>query len=326
MLSKIRKAPTPTLPRFTGEGRVGALLCLTALLSMALPAFAQQAEPLYQGQIPNAIVAPDEEVTRDPADEAVFRLNISRPTLTAYLPRQRDANGAAVIICPGGSYRGLSIVKEGSEVARAFNEMGIAAFVLKYRTPSDRHMTNKTEAPLQDLQQAIRVVRSGAQQWHVNPQRVGIIGFSAGGHLAATAATHFDHAVIDDARGISLRPDFAILLYPVISLGDELAHKTSREMLLGPTPSAQLIRQYSNELQVNATTPPTFLVHAGDDSTVPVGNSIRFYEALQAHKVPAELIVYPAGGHGFGLNNRTTTDRWIERCRAWLLSQGWLAH
>jgi acetyl esterase/lipase len=293
---------------------------------MTQPAVAEQTLPLYPAAVPGAISAPDEEATRDPTEEYTFRLNISRPTLAVYLPQQRDANAAAVIICPGGSYRGLSVVKEGSEVARAFNEMGIAAFVLKYRTPSDRHMTDKTQAPLQDLQQAIRVVRSRAQEWHIDPKRVGVVGFSAGGHLASTAATHFDHPVIEDARGISVRPDFLILGYPVISFTDELAHKLSRELLLGAAPSPETIRQYSNELQVTATTPPTFLVHAGDDSSVPVGNSLRFYEALQAHKVPTELIVYPAGGHGFGLNNRTTTDRWIERCRAWLLSQGWLAH
>ncbi|HEY4370144.1 MAG TPA: alpha/beta hydrolase [Steroidobacteraceae bacterium] len=294
---------------------------------MPLSVLAQQILPLYPAEIPNAIVAPDEEVTRDPSDAAIFRLNISRPTLTIYLPKQRDANGAAVIICPGGSYRGLSVLKEGSEVAHAFNAMGVAAFVLKYRTSSDRHMTNKAQAPLQDLQQAIRLVRDRSQQWHVDPQRVGVVGFSAGGHLAATAATQFEPPVLDGhPRALSVRPDFVILAYPVISFTDALAHKVSREMLLGAQPSAESIEQYSNELQVTARTPPTFLVHAGDDTSVPVGNSIRFYEALQAHKVPAELIVYPAGGHGFGLNNRTTTDRWIERCRAWLLSQGWLAH
>ena len=314
-----------SLPRFAGEGRVGALLLLLLFFLPSIAA-AQQSQPLYPGPIPNAIDAPDEEATRDPTEAFPFRLNISRPTLTAYLPKQRDANGAAVIICPGGSYRGLSIVKEGSDVALAFNAMGVAAFVLKYRTPSDRHMTNKAQAPLQDFQQAIRIVRAGAQRWHIDPRRVGIVGFSAGGHLASTAATHFEHPVIQDAAAPGVRPDFAILLYPVISLGDELAHKVSRDMLLGTAPAPALIQEYSNELQVTAATPPTLLVHAGDDSSVPVGNSIRFYEALQAHKVPAELIVYPAGGHGFGLNNQTTTDRWIEHCHAWLLSQGWLAH
>lgn len=297
------------------------------LLSMAITqsASAQQELPLYPGKIPDSIEAPDEEVTRDPSEQYPFRLNISRPTLTVYLPATRDAKGASVIILPGGSYRGVSLVKEGHDVARAFNAMGVAAFVLKYRTPSPKHMTNQTLGPLQDAQQAIRVVRERAAEWRVDPQRVGLIGFSAGGHLAATAATRFNQPAQGGDAPSALRPDFLMLIYPVISFTDELTHKISREMLLGDAPSQDMIRLYSNELAVAAQTPPTFLVHAADDTSVVVGNSIRFFEALNALKVPTELIVYPAGGHGFGLNNATTTDRWIERGRQWLASQGWIS-
>lgn len=288
----------------------------------ASPVYSQQELPLYEGDIPNGIVAPDEERIRDPSEPHPFRLNISRPTLTVYLPRQPDARRAAVIVLPGGSYRGVSIEKEGHAVARAFNDMGVAAFVLKYRTPDPRHMIDRTTGPLQDAQQALAVVHRRAAQWSIDPSRIGMMGFSAGGHLASTVATHSQKPVVAGVPAGVLRPDFLMLIYPVISMREGLVHSVSRQMLLGDEPSESNIALYSNELQVTADMPPTFIVHSADDASVPVGNSVRLFEALQAHKVPTELIVYPAGGHGFGLNNPTTPDRWIERCRDWLVSQG----
>jgi acetyl esterase/lipase len=296
---------------------------LPGLLLAPLLAKAQQELPLYEGDIPNSIAAPDEEATRDPNEAYPFRLNISRPTVTVYEAHSRDTKRAAVIILPGGSYRGLSIVKEGHDVARAFNDLGVTAFVLKYRTPSERYMVDKTRGPLQDAQQAIRRVRARADEWRIDRNRIGVVGFSAGGHLAATTGTQFDQPVLPDWRSANLRPDFLILVYPVISFSDELAHQGSREQLLGAAPAPDLIKRYSNELNVTARTPPTFLVHAADDTTVAVGNSMRFAEALQAQHVAVELLVYPAGGHGFGLNNATTRDRWFDRCAQWLESQGW---
>jgi acetyl esterase/lipase len=296
---------------------------LPGLLLAPLLAKAQQELPLYEGDIPNSIAAPDEEATRDPNEAYPFRLNISRPTVTVYEAHSRDTKRAAVIILPGGSYRGLSIVKEGHDVARAFNDLGVTAFVLKYRTPSERYMVDKTRGPLQDAQQAIRRVRARADEWRIDRNRTGVVGFSAGGHLAATTGTQFDQPVLPDWRSANLRPDFLILVYPVISFSDELAHQGSREQLLGAAPAPDLIKRYSNELNVTARTPPTFLVHAADDTTVAVGNSMRFAEALQAQHVAVELLVYPAGGHGFGLNNATTRDRWFDRCAQWLESQGW---
>jgi len=298
---------------------------LLGLPLLPLLARAQQEMPLYAGDIPNSLAAPDEETTRDPNEAYPFRLNVSRPTIAVYAPHSRDSQRAAVIILPGGSYRGVSIVKEGHDVARAFNELGITAFVLKYRTPSERHMVDKTRGPLQDAQQAIRLVRDRAGEWRIDPNRIGVVGFSAGGHLAATAGTQFDQPVLTQWRAANLRPDFLILVYPVISFSDELAHKSSREQLLGKAPAADLIKRYSNELNVTARTPPTFLVHAADDATVSVGNSMRFAEALHAHDVSVELMVYPSGGHGFGLNNVTTRDRWLDRCAQWLESQGWVS-
>jgi acetyl esterase/lipase len=233
----------------------------------------------------------------------------------------RDPNHAAVIILPGGGYRGVSILKEGHEVAERFTHMGIAAFVVKYRTPSPEHMHDRTLGPLQDAQQAIHLVRQHAVEWNIDPHRIGLMGFSAGGHLAATAATRFNKPVLKEWQGANLRPDFLMLIYPVISMSSAITHAGSRQMLLGDTPSDDMVREFSNELAVTDKMPPTFLVHAAGDSTVPVANSLRFFEALNAKKVPAELIVYPDGGHGFGLHNATTTDQWIDRCRQWLLSQ-----
>jgi uncharacterized protein (DUF885 family)/dienelactone hydrolase len=287
--------------------------------------FAQRELPLYPGEIPNSLAAPDEEATRDPQEPFPFLLNVSRPTMTVYEAQSRATNRPAVIILPGGSYRGVSIVKEGHDVARAFNELGITAFVVKYRTPSERHMLDKTRGPLQDAQQAIRAVRERADEWHIDRNRIGVVGFSAGGHLAATLATQFDRPVLPQWQDANLRPDFSILIYPVISFSDELAHRGSREQLLGKSPAPDLIRHYSSELNVTERTPPTFLVHAADDATVAVGNSMRFAEALRAHKVPVELIVYPSGGHGFGLNNSTTRERWFDRCAQWLEAQGIIA-
>lgn len=300
------------------------LMCVTMTLSAVAWCQPQEAIPLYPGEIPNSIAAPDEEAVRDLNEAYLFLNKVSRPTLTPYLPRERDPHRAAIIILPGGGYRGVSIVKEGHDVARAFNEMGLSAFVLKYRTPSPVHMRDRALGPLQDVQQALRLVRERAREWDIDPKRVAVIGFSAGGHLAAMAATRFDKPVLGEWRTANLRPDLVMLIYPVISFADEIAHKGSRQMLLGDAPDAAAIREFSNELQVRPDTPAAFIAHAADDASVPVGNSIRFFEALQAQKISAELIVYPAGGHGFGLNNSTTPDRWIERCRQWLQSQGWL--
>lgn len=226
----------------------------------------------------------------------------------------------AVVVCPGGGYSYVTMGHEGIEVARLLNEMGVAAFVLKYRLPSDETMIDKTIGPLQDAQRAIQLVRQRGSEWGINPARVGILGFSAGGHLASTAGTHFGKAVIDNPANIALRPDFMVLLYPVISFSDSIGHQRSRENLIGKNPPAALIQEYSNELQVTAQTPPAFIVHAEDDRTVPVANSIHFYESLLHNKVPAELHIYPAGGHGFGLHNPTTKDQWAERMQNWFAS------
>jgi acetyl esterase/lipase len=294
------------------------LLVLTVFIFSA-PALYAQSNPvvrLYQGQAPNSKLFPNKEA-------AVFRDNVTRiekvviPTITIYKPA--TPNGKAVIICPGGGYSILAFDKEGTRVAEEMNKWGITAFVLKYRLPSDSSNIDKSLAPLQDAQQAIRYVRSNAKALGIHPNQIGIMGFSAGGHLASTAATHFQlNADNTNKDTTSVRPDFAILIYPVISFDSTITHKGSRNNLVGANASAHRITTFSNELQVTAATPPTFLVHAGDDAAVPVENSIRFYQACIKNKVPAEMHLYPKGGHGFGMNNKTTTDNWMERLSNWL--------
>jgi acetyl esterase/lipase len=307
------------------------LLALTvgvAAVDMESAAAAESASqttfPLYKGAIPNAIEAPDEEATRDPTEAWPFLNNVSRPTLSVYLPSIPDAKHAAVIICPGGSYRGVSIEKEGHAVARAFNAFGVAAFVLKYRTPSARHMSDPSTGPLQDAQQAMYIVRERAREWNVDPQRVGIVGFSAGGHLAASVSTLFAQPILGEHKREQVEADFSVLVYPVISMQEGLAHAGSREQLLGTSPSPDSIERFSLERTITDATPPAFLVHAADDATVLVANSLRYFEALNARKIPAQLVVYPRGGHGFGLVNATTSDRWIDRVQLWMASEGWI--
>jgi acetyl esterase/lipase len=299
------------------------LVFITSFL--CIMANAQQVMPLYGDSIPNSRPGKDEEHSETAAGTGHISLSkVSHPTLSVFMPEKDKAIGMAIIVCPGGGYSHLAIGHEGFDVARKLNEIGIAAFVLKYRLPNDGTMLNKELGPLQDAQRAIQLVRQHAGSWGIDPGRVGIMGFSAGGHLASTAGTHFTKAVIANKENISLRPDFLILLYPVISFTDSLAHKGSRDNLIGANPSEAKIREYSNEEQVTAYTPPAFLVQAGDDRTVKVQNSIVFYQALTQHGVPAELHIYPKGGHGFGLHNPTTKDDWIERLRNWLDANGWL--
>jgi acetyl esterase/lipase len=280
--------------------------------------FSQTTIPLYTGSIPNAKETADEE-TGQYIEDSVYNISkISNPTLTIYLPPKEKATGTAVIVCPGGGYWVVSVHHEGVDVAKRFNEMGIAAFVLKYRLPDEKYMTNKEVVPVQDAQRAIQFVRSNANKFHINKDRVGILGFSAGGHLAATAGTHFKTSYISNKKKINLRPDFMILVYPVISFTDSIGHIGSRDRLIGKNPTEEKIKQYSNELQVTPETPPAFLIHAKDDDGVPVENSLTFAAALKRNKVPVEVYLYEKGGHGFGMNNKTSKVKWIELAEQWI--------
>jgi len=284
-----------------------------------MKSFSQLIIPLYKDSIPNSKPSENEESSTYEGENKILIVhNVSRPSLTVFLPPREKANGMAVIICPGGGYSILAASHEGYDVAKKFNEWGVAAFVLKYRIPDDKTMINKEIGPLQDAQRAIQMVREKAKEWNIKSDKIGIMGFSAGGHLASTAGTHFEKALIENKNNTSLRPDFMILIYPVISFTDSTGHIGSRDNLLGKNPSAEKIKEYSNELQVTSNTPPAFLVHAGNDDAVKVQNSIDFYEAEQKNNIPAEIHIYPKGGHGFGMNNPTTKDKWMERLRNWL--------
>jgi acetyl esterase/lipase len=291
-----------------------ALFMLTATLQL----LAQEVIPLYHGEIPNSTSYRMKEIVLNDNKGFLGYRNVSVPTLAAYLPPADKATGMAVIICPGGGYGMESYRLEGTVIAEAFVRQGIAAFILKYRLPSDSIMQDKSIGPLQDAQQAIKTVRQRAPEWKVDTSQIGIMGFSAGGHLAATAATHFNKSYIPNPEKTNLRPDFLILVYPVISMTDGLTHMGSRNNLLGRNPSPERVLFFSNELQVTRNTPTTWLTHTGDDTAVPVENSIRFYQALINNKVPAEMHLYPKGNHGFILTLQP--GEWMMPLFDWMKS------
>lgn len=293
------------------------LLALSLLCSISLAAAAQIEIPLYD-IVPNAIPTTNQELSVTDKVGIVRTSKVNQPTLTVYLPAKEKATGTGIIVVPGGGYSILAIKHEGHDVAKALNEMGIAAFVLKYRLPDDSMMIDRFIGPVQDAQRAIQMVRASAKEYGIKTNRIGIMGFSAGGHLASTAGTHFDTRYIDVPRKTNLRPDFMVLIYPVISFTDSLTHKGSRTRLIGETPSIEKINAFSNDQRVTSNTPPTYLVHAKNDKAVLVQNSRQFYAACLQHKVPAELYEFEEGGHGFGMINPTSDVKWMELLHNWL--------
>lgn len=291
------------------------ILILILVLSYQI-SNAQQTISLYPGKIPSSkLSANEEQRTANALVDTVTR-KVSLPTLTIFLPSKNQSKGSAVIICPGGGYGGLLTKREGSDVARAYAKLGVAAFVLKYRLPDDGIMEDKSIGPLQDALQALKTVRQNAGKWNIDSQKIGIMGFSAGGHLASSAGTHFDARIIENPENTNLRPDFMVLVNPVISFSDEIGHIGSRNNLLGKAPSAEKINFFSNELQVNQSTPQTFLVHTADDTVVSPENSLRFYYALRKNKVNAELHIYSEGEHGF--LKKPVFEEWFGRTVNWM--------
>lgn len=287
------------------------LIIFVLILLAGFSTKAQEIIPIYDAAIPNSKVAPADY--KESFGGGMFR-NVTSPTLEIYLPEKGKETGTAVVICPGGGYSVVVYQGEGVSNAKELAKNGIAAFVLKYRLPVDAIMTDKSTGPLQDAQQAIKLVRENAVKWNIDPAKIGIMGFSAGGHLASTVATHFEKALIDNPKGTSLRPDFQVVVYPVISMQQALTHRDSRKQLLGEQPSQQLVDLFSNELQVKENTPPAYITHAADDNVVDVDNSINYFEALRRHKVPVEMHIYPKGGHGFIFGRRgwmTSLLEWI---------------
>ncbi len=285
-------------------------------LTLSVVANAQEIIPLYAGAVPNSKASDVQESGR----ESGVLKGITKPTLAYFKPAPDKASGAAVIIIPGGGYGVVVYQGEGINIAKSMAEKGVAAFVLKYRLPSDAIMPDKKIGPLQDAQQAIKLVREGAGKWGIDVGKIGIMGFSAGGHLASTAATHFEKSYVNNPANTSLRPDFQILVYPVISMRDSLTHGGSHDNLLGKNASREDVQLFSNKLQVRTNTPPTYLTHAADDKLVDVDNSIRYFETLRHQKVPVEMHIYPKGDHGFIFRH----PGWMEPLFEWMKLNNWL--
>jgi acetyl esterase/lipase len=296
-------APAPAASPAPAVAATGATPAARPLVARAQPTI-----PLWTSGAPGALGA-------TPADQ---------PEMTPYLPPAGTANGTAIVIFPGGGYQHLAMDHEGSAIANWLAGAGVTKFVVKYRLgPAFHNPTN-----LGDAQRAIRTVRARAAEWHVDPARLGVIGFSAGGHLASSTGTHYDAgnaSSTDPIERASARPDFMLLIYPVITMRDSITHNGSRLNLLGKEPSPELVRLMSNETQVTRDTPPTFLVHSTDDRTVPVQNSLLFYEALKRNGVQAELHVFEYGGHGYGMAPKDPVlSAWTTLCESWLRRHGWL--
>lgn len=247
--------------------------------------------------------------------------NVSEAEIYVYLPKIGVNTGAAVVICPGGGYIMEAMDHEGYNMAEWLVQQGVAGIVLKYRLPYGHD-----QIPLEDAQRAIRIVRAKAKEWGINQSKIGIAGSSAGGHLASTVGTHFDLGKPDSTDPLekfSCRPDFMLLLYPVITFDEEFGHMGSRINLIGPGNKWDLVEKYSNERQVSSQTPPTFLVLSDDDNVVPPQNSIEFYMALKKYKIPAEIHIFRDGGHGFGMNKKNLpVDQWPNLFAQWMKAQG----
>lgn len=299
--------------------KTALVLTFLGLLALSGPSMAQtETIPLWpEGKVPHFKSSDIQEKSKTDAQGILRISGVTVPTLTAYIAPREKATGAAVMICPGGGYGILAASHEGSDFAKWFNDRGISAFVLKYRLPNEKGMEHQHEVPLMDAMQGMQLIRQSAAKWNIDADKIGVMGFSAGGHLAATLSTHYN---MGPKANASAKPNFSILIYPVISLTPELAHGGSRDNLLGPEKSDELIRYYSNELQVSDQTPPAFLVHAMDDNGVPVENSIAYYLALKKQKIPAEMHLYPKGGHGYGMRTegKGSLANWPAAMEGWL--------
>jgi acetyl esterase/lipase len=294
------------------SGRIAFLLLLASLL---VPVKAQNIIELNTG------------TTLDVENDDTYSKNqhgliteVSSPSIEMFLPTENDSLCPAVIICPGGGYSVIVYEGEGISTAKEMAANGIAAFVLKYRLPGSSADNGKNN-PLKDVQKAIKIVRENASKWNISPGKIGVMGFSAGGHLASTLATHY-RPIINNPENTNLRPDFQILVYPVISMQDSLTHPGSRNQLLGDSPTPEDINNFSSELQVDGNTPPAYITHATDDVVVDVDNSIFYFEQLRHHKVPVEMHIYQKGNHGFIFKHKTWTAPLFE----WMENSGFLTN
>ena len=292
------------------------------LVSLPLVVAAQEFIPLWEkGKMPNSKGI---ELKDDIRNERIYQ--VGTPGFYAFFPSNQENKGAAVLICPGGGYQHLAYIISGMQLAKWFNTLGISAFVLNYRLPNSPDVRQREIAPLQDAQRAMRIIRANAEKWQIKPDKIGVLGTSAGGHLAANLGTSTEDAtkINDELDKFPFNPNFMILVSPVITMG-EYAHAGSRKNLLGENPSRQLIEKYSLEKQVTVTTPPAFIVHAADDKAVNPRNSLMFYNALLDKSISASLHIFPNGGHAIALrNNPGSTETWTNLCEMWLTEMGFI--
>lgn len=295
--------------------KMGLLICITFFYMTTALA---QYQPLYK-TIPNNISSKNQEAESSSTGILIVE-KVSIPSYQYFRVANDNQIRPCVIICPGGGYTILAAGHEGTDVAKYFNSIGVNAIVLKYRIPNDANQIDKSIAPLQDAQQAILLARTNAGNWGIDKNKIGIMGFSAGGHLASSLATHYKDIKIENPTKVSLRPDFQILIYPVISFGPE-GHEGSRINLIGNAndeKTKKAIDYFSSEKQITKDAPPAFLVHSKDDDVVPVANAIHYYDNLIAHKVPAELYLYEKGAHGYGMKNPTSEIVWTSVMKTWM--------
>ena len=297
-----------------------SLLLIPLLMISQYSAAQEYRLPLYKGIPPGTKNNGITEKVR--YEDITVISHVQTPDIAVYLPSKKMSTGQAVIICPGGGYWVLAYDLEGTDIARYLNSIGVAGIVLKYRLPTYGNCEVPHMTPLMDAQRAMRLVRHNAAKWNIDPAKIGIMGFSAGGHLASTLGTHFDYgnkASADSVERMSCRPDFMVLMYPVITFTEACMHKGSREALLGKDPDHELVKTFSNELQVKDDTPPAILFHADDDNGVPPENSILMYQALRNKGIPAELHIVSEGEHGFGLSTKNEhTGSWTNSLKLWL--------
>ncbi len=295
--------------------KINYLIFFLTISMLYMSTSSAQYLPLYK-IVPNNMDAPNEEVV---THDGILRIGkVSIPGYQYFRVANDEVKRPCVIICPGGGYGILAATHEGTDVATYLNSIGVNAIVLKYRIPNNAHQFNKSMAPLQDAQQAMYLARKNASTWGIDENKIGIMGFSAGGHLASTTATHYEDVKVSNPENISYRPDFQILIYPVITF-TSYGHNGSRNNLIGPVLNEDQIHYFSNEEHINKNTPPAFLVHAKDDGAVPVANSINYLQQLQLNQVPAEIYLFEKGGHGFGMKNNTSDVFWPHLMQQWLV-------
>lgn len=286
--------------------------------------YSQNVIEIWSNEIPNKIKSVEKEIKFFNMDSSFYSFTkVQKPTLEIFLPPKKKSKRIGLIIMPGGGYKNIAYEWEGITTSNYFNSKGIATFILKYRTPQSKSVNIKHIAPIQDAQRAIKIVRKHAKKWNIDEQKIGVIGYSAGGHLASTLGTQFDLELYkkkDSIDYMSARPNFMALIYPVISMNEEIYHSGSAKNLLGSKPSNELIKKYSNELNVNHNTPPTFIVHSNDDRAVNVQNSLIFHKYLNQFNIKNEMHIYQDGGHGYGLAiNKGTLSKWPELLYEWLI-------